>query len=57
MDQKTRLAYYKALKAQNIALTAGQESDYTAIVKERGEASVEAMALGSELYEEAKRTL
>jgi hypothetical protein len=57
MDANDRLSYYKALKAQNIALTSGQETDYIAICKERGESSVAAMPIGGAKYEEAKRTL
>lgn len=57
MNQNDRLAYYKALKLQNIALSEAQEADYIAICKERGESSTAAMPVGGAKYEEAKRTL
>ena len=55
MDSHDRLTYYKRLKADGIALTAGQLSDYLQLIKERGEASAGPTPAGGAKREEQKK--
>ena len=57
MDQSTRLAYYKRLIADGIALSAGQNTDMLAIMKERGPASSSPLPSGGAKHQEAKNKL
>lgn len=55
MDQHDRLTYYKRLKADGIALSGAQQSDYLLILKERGEASAGATPASGAKHDEQKR--
>lgn len=53
MEQRDRLAYYKRLTADGIALTDAQRVDYDLIIRERGVASSEALPSGGAKHTEA----
>jgi hypothetical protein len=55
MEPSERLAYYKRLIANGIALSAGQQADMIAIIKDRGNASAGPLPAEGAKHQEAKK--